>query len=160
MSVKEQDTGIPLGQNSSKVAGGEKDRSKITIALTYFSENKKSGISYGCLYNHATNITPSGNYHNGTVNGKSRRENTPKRNISYLATGNKNASAQWIQITFYTASNPRVKKWFFLNSRLRNSYFPSCHKKQHTFFQVHWDSVLLWFLPFCLAKIPQTHPQH
>lgn len=34
MSVKEQDTGIPLGQNSSKVAGGEKDRSKITIALT------------------------------------------------------------------------------------------------------------------------------
>lgn len=36
------------------------------------------------------------NYHNGTVNGKSRRENTPKSNISYSATGNKNALAQWI----------------------------------------------------------------
>lgn len=60
--------------------GGEKkDRSKTTIALTYFSENKKSGVSYECLYNHATKITPSGNYHNGTVNGKSRREkNTQK----------------------------------------------------------------------------------
>lgn len=93
MSVEQQDTGTPLGQNSSEVAGGEKDRSKITIALTYSSENKKSGISYGCLYNHATKITPSGNYHNRTVNGKSRRENTPKSRISYSATGNKNASA-------------------------------------------------------------------
>lgn len=70
MSVELQNTGIPLGQNSSEVAGGGKDRSKITIALTYLSENKKSGISYGCLYNHATKITPSGNYHNGSVNGR------------------------------------------------------------------------------------------
>lgn len=42
MSVEKQDTKIPLGQYSSEVAnlnteGGEKkDRSKTTIALTYF----------------------------------------------------------------------------------------------------------------------------
>lgn len=64
------------------------------------------------------------------------------------------------KLHFTLLANPRGKKRLFLNSRFRNSYFPSCQKKQQIFFQLHWDSVLLWFLPFCLAKIPQTHPQH
>lgn len=94
---------IPLGQYRSKVAnlnvGGEKRRTEIKLLLlsAYFSENKKSGISYECLYNHATKITPSGNYHNRTVNGKSRREKTHQRKHLLLTTGNKKyASAQQI----------------------------------------------------------------
>lgn len=89
-----------------------------------------SGISYGCLYNHATKITPSGNYHNGTVNGKSRRGNTQKSKHLLDYWEQKCIGARDFSYIVH-CYQPKVnkKKRFLLSSRFQNSSLPGCQKK-------------------------------
>lgn len=132
------------GEKSVQTPYAMHDSSKIAIALTYFSENKKSGISYVCLYNHATKITPSGSYHNGTLNGNIRREYTTKVNIYFTTSNKKSFGSTDLIIKLYIACNPSKK---FLLNRYHNSYSQGCQKNSNTL--LHSSTIYCWSLsPF------------